>query len=101
MTSINVVVDPVHGEIVTRAQKRVADATVVCFLGFGYHPDNLQRLGVATTIPNDSYHFAFGSACNLDDGYKLWIKDRVPAINLGDRHENCLQVLKRFHVFRD
>jgi hypothetical protein len=36
-----------ESEALRRARDLISHAEVVCFLGFGYHPRNIERLGVA------------------------------------------------------
>ena len=48
--------------LVEKTRKAVEDANVVCFLGFGYHPENLAPLAVETGMAGRTI---VGTAYNL------------------------------------
>jgi len=83
------------------ARSAIRESEVVCFLGFGYHRTNLDRLGVADAVRSKAPNAVFGSALGVPDGLREWIAGKVPGIRLADRSETCADVLDRFYVFRD
>lgn len=83
------------------ARSAIREAEVVCFLGFGYHRTNLDRLAVAEAVRSKAPNAVFGSALDVPDGLREWITGKVPGIRLADRNETCVDVLDRFYVFRD
>jgi hypothetical protein len=100
--TINVVSDSLEASVLGNAQRAVAEASIVCFLGFAYNQMNLQRLGVPQTIKTDSYQTVFGSALGLEEGFLHQTRQRFKGqITVGGYQENCVQVLRRFPVFRD
>jgi hypothetical protein len=101
MTSVNVVMDPVMEEVTNRAQAALRAATVVCFLGFGYHDDNLVKLGIPGSVNTDPYHHVFGSAYGLHEGDQESVLTVFHgSIQLGGVGDSCLRVLQRFNVFK-
>jgi hypothetical protein len=99
---INVVIDPSHSERVSRARQALAEATIVCFLGFGYDADNLEsRLGIPGSLPNNG-EMVFGSALDIPEGRRQWISDRFAhRMALAGPKDNCLATLRQFYVYRD
>jgi hypothetical protein len=80
------------------ARRAIREASVVCFLGFGYHRSNRARLGINGSANGTDF---FGSAFGVPDGPREWIEHRVPGIRLGTRDDGCAEVLDQFYVFRD
>lgn len=110
--TINVVIDPIRDEVAAKARRALIEARIVCFLGFGYSDDNLGKLGIPGPTPIDGKRHVFGSALGVPDGYQDWIRDRfgrrvlpdgtiVQGITLGESHDDCLQTLQKFHIYRD
>lgn len=98
--NINVVFDPLEQARLDRARAAVQQARVVCFLGFGYHDDNLKRLGIPETTSSSRY--VFGSAFGLREGEKARIARRfLGGIKFGETTDTCIDVLGRFDVFVD
>ena len=99
--AINVVQDPIRDEVVSRARRAIADAEIVCFLGFHYHSPNLRRLGIPETT-NGTHKAVYGSAMNIEPGRQAWVKGRfAKRIELGDKYQSCLDVLNNFYIYRD
>ncbi len=74
-------------------------AEIVAFLGFGYHPDNLKKLG----FPRNR-DLMFGSAYKLGNGEKAQVKQAVGAaydkLVLGEADQDCKAFLKEHNVLR-
>lgn len=80
-----------------QAQELISQAKVVCFLGFGYHPMNLQRLRINQTFRGERL---MGSAYGLERGEQRRATSLFKAtIRLGDISEDALSFLRRYPVF--
>ena len=97
---INVVYDTIAEPTLEAARKAVHEATVVCFLGFGYHRENLRQLDIPNTLRKDTHQHVFESALGLLAGEQARVKDRFAGvITLSDA--NCYLFLRNHHVIRD
>jgi hypothetical protein len=97
---IRVVHDAVDSQA---AEMAVSDARVLCFLGFNFHGTNLLRLRVDRAMrAREGVLTVVGSAKGIEPGRRGEIEDafRPVKIILGHQDEDCLQVLKNYHVFR-
>jgi hypothetical protein len=66
---INVVLEAIDDETKTKAIEAVQRAHVLCFLGFGYDPDNLKRLGFKQVLKQLKHQAKiFGSAFDMLPG---------------------------------
>lgn len=99
-SGIRVVMDDIEEETVAAARAAIAQAEVLCFLGFAYATENMSRLDLPGQLVGRSPN-VYGSAYGLVDGEQAWVKGRLPIINLGSHTANCFDVLRIFHVFRD
>lgn len=85
----------------SKAHMLLGEADVICFLGFGYHRENLRRLGVnAPTLSREIW----GSAYGIGDGERPAIEREFghfmgkPKIKLGKDSEDALTFLKSYPV---
>lgn len=100
--SINIVHDAVTGPAIDEGQRLLEKAQVVCFLGFGFHAANLERLDVRNTIKKAGQpKSVYGSALHLPMGEVEWVKGKFRSIELGHSTQDCLAMLREHHVFRD
>jgi hypothetical protein len=78
-----------------QARKLMLDAALVCFLGFGYHKINLERLQVKKLF--GTQRTVIGSAFNLLTGEKSPISSMFSptTINLGNPDEDLLLFLRK------
>jgi hypothetical protein len=78
-------------------------ARVICFLGFGYDPDNLVRIDMPGMFSSPQFHCdIYGSAFTLLAGEKIGIRRRfLDHITLADVSQGCCEVLRAFDIFRD
>ncbi len=101
---INLVMDQdIDSTRIAKATKAVQEAKVVCCLGFGYEPSNLQKVGIPTQLKHDTYQQVFGSAYGLEQGERTRVLrrfDPIP-IELGAVGDKCLAMLKAFDICRD
>jgi hypothetical protein len=95
---VKVIRDEISDESLGEARAAVGTASVVCFLGFSYHPENLRRLNID---PSENHRDWFGSANGFLEGEQARIKGRIRGIQLGGASEDSLAVLRKFSVFRD
>ena len=104
---VKIVVDKdILADTSAAATNAVSEARVLCFLGFGYHRQNLWRLQVQSLAAQDKHRGRerdiYGSAFGLRPGEHAWIKNRFSGlIELGAEGQNCVDVLRNFYVFRD
>ncbi len=82
----------------------VKNAEQLCFLGFGYHPTNLQRLPLHMLNENAPI---YGTMYGLGEGEALVARQRLrdrtkrqdgAGMTLGGRGEDCLELLKQFAI---
>lgn len=80
-----------------QAWKLIKQANVICFLGFGYHPMNLQRLRVNQMFTEGNL---LGSAYGLKRDEQRRVKHlfRLPII-LGQTHQDAVDFLRNYPVF--
>ncbi|MGE0704249.1 MAG: hypothetical protein AB7F99_05095 [Vicinamibacterales bacterium] len=102
--ALNVTSDAISASTLHAAQAHVAGSRVLCFLGFGYHADNLRQLnipaGLPATLPGQ--HSIFGSAYGCFHGERERIKSRLlNRIVLGGQDMGCLDVLRSLDVFQE
>ena len=81
-----------------KARQIIGEAAVVCFLGFGYHPKNIQRLGFEAPLPKLSN--LFGSAYGFQDGERPSIESQFKGkhIQLGNHQHDVLTFLRQFTI---
>jgi hypothetical protein len=81
----------------------VTSAKILCFLGFAYDRDNLSRLNLPTDLYSESGRLGiFGSAYGLSPGEQAWVSGGLGnQIQLGRTDQDCLDVPREFHIFRD
>ncbi|NOT25281.1 MAG: hypothetical protein HOP16_04175 [Acidobacteria bacterium] len=107
-SEVKVVHDDIDQSIVEQARQAVRQAYDLCFLGFGYGPENVQRLDIAGAVNDTSKNpRVFGSAYGVTAGDLLLAKSRLTGnrasdrITLGRRDGDCLSLLEDFYVCRD
>lgn len=93
-----------------RAHEFIAQAEIFCFLGFGYHPDNMRRLAVAEHFRGER---ALGTCFKLEDNQRRLARQRLGfdsidyilhahrefEIVLGNQEENAYLFLLKYPVF--
>jgi hypothetical protein len=81
-----------------KANAVISNAEVVCFLGFGYHPTNVERLGI-NEIKRHPVRY-LGSAYNLGLDEQRRVQNLFkPEIRLGLSVVDCLTFLRDYPVF--
>ena len=101
--AIHVTSDELREESLEPACKAVKEAAVLCFLGFGYSSDNLNRLGLPGAIQNrPDPPEVFGSAFRLSPAACTGAVNRLGVkANLGATDKNCREVLDHLYVIRE
>jgi len=96
---IRVVHQEIDSTLLTSLSQCIDDAEVVGFVGFGYHPDNLKKLGFPRNKPD-----MFGSAFGLGDGEKEQVTRAVGTgygrFKLGVWDQGCKAFLQNHDVLR-
>jgi hypothetical protein len=96
---IQVVHQEIDKSLLDSLSQFIHDAEIVAFLGFGYHPDNLRKLG----FPRNKADM-FGSAFGLGDGEKQQVTRAVGTgygrFTLGAWDHGCKQFLQNHDVLR-
>jgi hypothetical protein len=102
---IHVVLDEIDKDLLKDANQSLLRASVICFLGFAYARENLERLdmrSVLTPKAERSEPVVFGSAYGLEDGERQTVRGRLlDKITLGGKDQNSLAVLRGLYIFRD
>ena len=86
------------------AQEAVSNATILCFLGFGFHPVSVARLGVPHT---NNRQRIFASAYGEGGGRRDLFHERAHVryfkknTFIGSNTQTCYDVLNDFPVFVD
>ena len=62
----------------SRARKLLMEASTICFLGFGYHPTNIWRLGLKTMAAMRSYPKVWGTTLGLTRAECVEIQKLLP-----------------------
>jgi hypothetical protein len=85
------------------AQNALCDAERVCFLGLGYHPLNLERLGVKQWCGVGKKKVVIGTGFGLTDTERQIIERKYfdNHIRIGGRHTTCLEMLREHAHFLD
>jgi hypothetical protein len=89
-----------------RAHERIAQADFICFLGFGYHPSNIERL----RLPKEKRVRIIGSGCGLGEGHRRHAARAISPMHIqtkqipeviGDPEMDCLAYLQHTGVLLD
>ena len=103
-SEIRVVMDQIAPEILAAALQAVRRSDVLCFLGFAYARDNLEKLD----LPKARDHgiggkpvvrHIFGTAFGMRPGETAPVKNMLLAV-LGGEKEHCIDFLRNHHIFR-
>ncbi|MYA78933.1 MAG: hypothetical protein F4X39_00180 [Acidobacteriia bacterium] len=103
-SEIRVVMDDIDPDILADAQNAVKRSEVLCFLGFAYARDNLEKLD----LPKARDHgiggkpvvrHIFGTAFGMRPGETAPVKNMLLAV-LGGEKEHCIDFLRNHHIFR-
>jgi hypothetical protein len=100
-SNVRVVGDQLPDEVRMRAIRAMADASRLCFLGFGYDEQNIRQLELESVLSDPSSEKRlFGTAMGLKEGEQERIKNLLPGprIYLGGEDIDCLLMLQHSPV---
>jgi hypothetical protein len=102
--AINIVHDEIDSALLERVKTLIFEAEVVCFLGFGYNPDNLKKLGLRkpgppSGLPGDFFGTAYGLGAGEQKRIETLLGSKV-GLKLGTDTQQCLEFLKNHYVIR-
>lgn len=82
-----------------KARSFIQDSEILAFLGFGYHPANLDRLALDTVFHG---HEVLGTAYGLGDDEMNRANERLSRckIHFGENNQDNLDFLRNFPVLR-
>ena len=93
--------DQIERSTLVATQLAVRRSKILCFLGFAYANDNLERLHLPKS-ERLNYGQIYGTAFGLRPGEKAWVKDKLAnGADLGGESEGCIDFLRNHHIFRD
>jgi hypothetical protein len=98
---IHVVQDEIHASIVAEARSSVNRAQVLCFMGFAYAVENLQRLGIGVGQEVNNPRQVYGTGFDLRQGRREWVCRQVRDLHLLAAGTDCMGLLVDTPVFRD
>jgi hypothetical protein len=103
--SVAVISDQINDDALVAARAAVSSASVLCFLGFSFHPVNIRRLGLPLSDDGASTR-VFAATTQAPRGQLQAFANRIGRPNygslwFGEEEESCWQVLRRFPVFVD
>ena len=105
-SEIRVVMDQIDPNIVAAAQEAVMRSGILCFLGFAYANDNLERLDLPKSIRRgvDGEFIdrpIYGTAFGIPPGEQARITNKLDGAILGGETERCINFLGNQPIFRD
>ncbi len=86
------------------AHRLMKEAKRICFLGFGYHPTNVERIMKGFEDQTFNTWRISGTALGLEEGErkpikKIYIKYNRGGIKLGDVNDDTLMFLRKNYIF--
>ena len=100
--------DDIDPNILADAQNAVKRSEILCFLGFAYASDNLEKLDLpnARNLGLDGQYttrWIYGTAFGMRPGETTPVTNKltgyIPAV-LGDESEGCFDFLRNHHILR-
>lgn len=83
-------------ENLNAARTLIHQSKRVCFLGFGYHKINVERL-----FPEKISKTYFGTALGMPESELAWVRAIFgPSMHLGSVHHDCLKFLQHHRVLQ-
>ena len=107
LSEIRVVLDQIEHDTLLAAQRAVRRSEILCFLGFAYASENLNRLDLPNAIARGLddetiFRHIFGTAFGMRQGEAAWVTDRLTnRAVLGGESESCFDFLRNHHIFRN
>jgi len=100
--AIRVIQDDIDDETLTVVREHIAEARILCFLGFSFETSNLGKLGIPGRLVIDTYRLFFGCAYRMPQSDRERIATLFAnTIRLGSDTQDCLAFLRGAYVLRD
>ena len=105
LSEIRVVMDQIEPNTLANAQEAVKRSQVLCFLGFAYASDNLQKLDLPKAYDRGvggkpSARWIYGTAFDMRPGETAPVINKMPRAELGGESEGCFDFLRNHHILR-
>lgn len=105
LSEIRVVVDPIEDDTSKAAQEAVKRSKTLCFLGFAYARDNLEKLGLPKAHDRSvdgkrTYRRIYGTAFGMRPGETDSVIGKLVNSGRGDEDEHCHDFLRNYHILR-
>jgi hypothetical protein len=98
---LRIVSDRPEDKVLMHSQAAIRQADVICFLGFGFHPDNLRKLGLAARLQDGRPCTLYASGVGMNQDQRSQVSRQVRhAIAFGDANESCRRFLERVGLIR-
>jgi len=98
---IHLTQDEIDPNLLAEIHGLIEQSEVVCFLGFRYERENLDKLGLVPAFRKGG-QLQFGSACGLSEGERTRVLNMSgQTIHLAVPTHQCLATLRQFPVIRD
>ena len=113
LSKIRIVTDEIDPDTLTATQQAVSRSKILCFLGFAYADENLEKLDRYYRMNlnedlapryNESKFVSreiYGTAFRMRLGEQKTVKQKLAGATLGDEDELCQAFLRNNHIFRD
>ena len=92
---LKVIQDEIPAQALATAWSWLEFADVVCFLGFGFHDLNLERLRVKSKLKDKR---VLATRCGLGDGAKGRIERWIPSIEWAPRDWDIVKFLEETEI---
>ena len=99
-SEIRVVMDQIDPNILAAAREAVKRSGILCFLGFAYANDNLERLHLPKS-ERLNYGQIYGTAFGMRPGETVLVSDKLRYADLGGESEGCFDFLRNHRIFTD
>ena len=104
-SEIRVVMDQIEPNTLANAQEAVKRSEILCFLGFAYASDNLQKLDLPKAYDcgvdgKPSARWIYGTAFGMRPGETAPVIKKMPIAELGGETEGCFDFLRNHHILR-
>ena len=99
-SEIRVVMDQIERSTLVATQLAVRRSKILCFLGFAYANDNLERLHLPKS-ERLNYGQIYGTAFGMRPGETVLVSDKLRYADLGGESEGCFYFLRNHRIFTD
>ena len=92
--------DQIERSTLVATQLAVRRSKILCFLGFAYANDNLERLHLPKS-ERLNYGQIYGTAFGMRPGETVLVSDKLRYADLGGESEGCFYFLRNHRIFTD